>query len=109
MARLCGFGIRGFKRSAAAATARRVRILDAEPGTGQVVGIINRCSSKEARALGIDDHFNPIPFKNLIAFLRMIQRHPILQPCATAFLNEDAQAFCGVILFSDERLQVLGG
>ena len=99
--------IRRFKRSAATATAHRIRILDAEARARQIVCVIHRATFEKTGARGIDDHLHPATLEKLIVGLRMIERHAVLHPCAPALLDENAQPFRRIVLFADERLQLL--
>lgn len=104
LARVGGF--RRFKRSAAAAAPDSVRIVDAKAGASEIVAIVDRRSAQECQTLRIERDPHAILLDDLVAFVRMIEFHPVLHPRATPGLHEKAQPRAIRAMLGGEALQM---
>src|SRR5271170_535637 len=97
---------RNFKRAAASAASRNIRISDLKAGTAQSVQKIN-CRTREiVCAIDVDQYLDTILFDPLISLLRLVELHPILHPGATPCLNKDPKPFIAVLgVFRDKLVQ----
>ena len=108
MRRRFAFGGR-LEGCSAAATARGLWILEAEAGTGEIVCVVERRTRDELRAFRIHDHLHSVAHGHRVARRHLIERHAVLQPGASAFLDENAESLRRLAFFGDERLELTRG
>jgi hypothetical protein len=97
---------RNFKRAAASAASRNIRICDLKAGTAQSVQKINRRTREIVCAIDVNQDLDTILFDPLISLLCLVELHPVLHSGAAPCLNEDPEAFIAVLgVFRDKLVQ----
>jgi hypothetical protein len=95
-----------FKRAAATAASRDIRVRDLKPGAGQTVRKINGRAREIVCAIGVDQYLDAVLFDAMISLLCLVELHPILHPGATARFNENTEPLFAVLrVFRDKIVQ----